>query len=314
MSEDSDPKTSHEAKSLIIAVSDFDFLIGLCILKVILLNTHSLNKYLQGKNVDVRSAYNNAKASISVLEKCRSEDNFNLVWQQANVLAEEVTSILRDTDFEFKAAHLPRTKPSKRVQALSGEVTGEGDRIDNIQQHYKINCFYVAFDSVLLEMNNRFNDGDQSVLTGLSSIIFDAIPSNECFDTISQIYGLDKDLLRVDYNILQHFKSGLSNVNSASDLYGQLFSSGILEMMPEMQKVLRIFASIPATSCSAERSFSTLRRIKTYTRNRIGQDRLSNIAILNIERTYANNVLREDLDEVVDTFARKSSNRIRLFF
>ena len=85
-------------------------------------------------------------------------------------------------------------------------------------------------------------------------------------------------------------------------------------MMPEMQKVLRIFASIPATSCSAERSFSTLRRIKTYTRNRIGQDRLSNIAILNIERTYANEVLREDLDEVVDMFARKSSNRIRLFF
>ena len=87
-----------------------------------------------------------------------------------------------------------------------------------------------------------------------------------------------------------------------------------LEMMPELQKVLQIFTSIPATSCSSERSFSALRRIKTYLRNRIGQERLTSIAVLNIERSYANMVLLEDMDKVIDTFARRSNSRIKLFF
>ena len=35
--------------------------------------------------------------------------------------------------------------------------------------------------------------------------------------------------------------------------------------------VVLILAVIPATSCSAERSFSALRRLKTYLRNTMGQ-------------------------------------------
>ena len=66
-------------------------------------------------------------------------------------------------------------------------------------------------------------------------------------------------------------------------------------MVPEMEKALHVFSSIPATSCSSERSFSALRRIKNYVRNRIGQERLNNVSVLNIERLYANEVLKYDL-------------------
>ena len=41
--------------------------------------------------------------------------------------------------------------------------------------------------------------------------------------------------------------------------------------------VVHILAVIPATSCSAERSFSALRRLKTYLRNTMGQQRVSNV-------------------------------------
>ena len=54
--------------------------------------------------------------------------------------------------------------------------------------------------------------------------------------------------------------------------------------------MMHILAVIPATSCSAERSFSALRRLKTYLRSTMGQQRVSNIALISIERAYANSV------------------------
>ena len=39
---------------------------------------------------------------------------------------------------------------------------------------------------------------------------------------------------------------------------------------------------LPVTSCEAERSFSTLRRIKTFLHTTMTQDRLNGLALLNI--------------------------------
>jgi hypothetical protein len=49
-------------------------------------------------------------------------------------------------------------------------------------------------------------------------------------------------------------------------------------------KLLKILLMLPVTSCEAERSFSTLKRIKTYQRNLIADYRLNDLAALNIHR------------------------------
>ena len=77
-------------------------------------------------------------------------------------------------------------------------------------------------------------------------------------------------------------------------------------MLPEFAKALKILAVIPATSCSAERSFSSLRRLKTYLRNSMGQERLSSLALLHIEREYVNKVLNEDMTKMIDVFGQRS--------
>lgn len=42
--------------------------------------------------------------------------------------------------------------------------------------------------------------------------------------------------------------------------------------LPSIAIVLEIFLSIPATSCMAERSFSTLRKVKTWLRSTMSED------------------------------------------
>ena len=84
-------------------------------------------------------------------------------------------------------------------------------------------------------------------------------------------------------------------------------------MLPEFAKAQKILAVIPATSCSAERSFSSLRRLKTYLRNSMGQERLSSLALLHIEREYVNKVLNEDMTKMIDVFGQRSG-RNKYFF
>ncbi|KYM99568.1 Zinc finger MYM-type protein 1, partial [Cyphomyrmex costatus] len=60
-----------------------------------------------------------------------------------------------------------------------------------------------------------------------------------------------------------------------------------------------ILLTIPTTSCIAERSFSTLRRMKTYLRSTMGQSRLNSLAILHIHCDITETL---DLNKIVNTF------------
>ena len=52
------------------------------------------------------------------------------------------------------------------------------------------------------------------------------------------------------------------------------------DMFSEVDTLLRLYFTVPITTCTAERSFSCLRRIKTYLRSTMTEQRLNNVIIL----------------------------------
>ena len=67
------------------------------------------------------------------------------------------------------------------------------------------------------------------------------------------------------------------------ELYGRLDAL----MFPTLHELIQIALTIPVTSCCCERSFSTLRRLKIWLRNRCSNERLDDLAVLSIEKdTY----------------------------
>ena len=70
---------------------------------------------------------------------------------------------------------------------------------------------------------------------------------------------------------------------------------------------MRIFGTIPVTTCSCERSISTLRRLKTFMRSTMGQKRLTSLALLNVHREI---IL--DREKVIDRFGLKHPRRMVL--
>ena len=64
----------------------------------------------------------------------------------------------------------------------------------------------------------------------------------------------------------------------------QLLVQSGLSVFPQIAQLLRLYFLVPVSSCSAERSFSCLRCLKTWLRNTMRQNWLSSLAIMNIER------------------------------
>lgn len=75
-------------------------------------------------------------------------------------------------------------------------------------------------------------------------------------------------------------------------------------LYPNLHQLLKILAILPVSTASAERSFSTLRRLKTYLRNSTSENRLVGLALLNIHR----NICATD-DMVLDKFSNSGRAR-----
>ena len=52
-----------------------------------------------------------------------------------------------------------------------------------------------------------------------------------------------------------------------------------VDFFPNISVLLHIAATLPVTSASAERSFYALKRLKSYCRTTMGQERLNDLAI-----------------------------------
>ena len=81
-------------------------------------------------------------------------------------------------------------------------------------------------------------------------------------------------------------------------------------LLREVAKLMKLFMVLPSCSCSAERSFSTLRRLKTYLRSTMTAERLNSVTVLHIhkERTADLNI-----DDLMTEFVSANDTRRAMF-
>ncbi|ESO04079.1 hypothetical protein HELRODRAFT_173156 [Helobdella robusta] len=84
-----------------------------------------------------------------------------------------------------------------------------------------------------------------------------------------------------------------------------------IELLSELVKFLNIFVTIPTTSATDERSFSGLRRLKTYLRSTMGQKRLNSVSLLHFHKDVANEM---DLDSIINEFIQRNDQRKSTFY
>lgn len=77
--------------------------------------------------------------------------------------------------------------------------------------------------------------------------------------------------------------------------------------MPNTIIAYGILLTIPISVATAQRSFSKLQIVKNYLRNRMLQNKLSDLAIISIEKDVVNMI---DFTDIIEEFARSKAKKI----
>lgn len=204
--------------------------------------------------------------------------------------------------------------PAKRTRRRGKRRRQNGDI--NTSCSKLLLCIEVC-DIIIKEATERFEFCDHleaSMLLNKEKFIeFNKnFPERE-FNITTQIFPqLDYQLLRSELEIL-YSREEMRDCDGAIPLLKLIIYDNIQEFFCETFKLLKIIVTMPMTTVEAERCFSTLKRIKDYLRNTMGEDRLNALAMLSTEKNFIENISNFN-DRVIDKFAKQKNRRMDFCF
>lgn len=181
---------------------------------------------------------------------------------------------------------------------------------------FKINTFLVIVDRLLSELSKR-----KTVYEETSSLFDIFISGVDCDERIiaenakKLCSKLSNDLPDQESlaNEIHHFFGYLKSLcleedrpKTFFDLYQIIHDHGIRDIYPYVDICIKIVLTMAVSNCSAERSFSVMKRLKNYLRSTTSNDRLNWQAVLTIESDITKAL---DFNDIIDVFAKSQSRR-----
>uniref|UniRef100_A0A2S2QQJ5 HAT C-terminal dimerisation domain-containing protein n=1 Tax=Sipha flava TaxID=143950 RepID=A0A2S2QQJ5_9HEMI len=179
----------------------------------------------------------------------------------------------------------------------------------------KVELLYQVVDWIVTQLDERFSINDQ------------------VFDIFNVFDYTNADFLHAECGtinkFLYHYKSFQINTLNLSSEFSSIKATLELEnnsqfklelilnivlnlpyAFPETTKILSIMLTLPVTTASNERFFSSLEGIKNFLRTSIGDERLNDLMVLGVEIEKANQI---NLNDAVDDFAKMKVRRYPLY-
>ena len=265
--------------------------------------TLPVSKQLQGIQIDFQSARLMIADVISVLKTRRTNfDHFDGIFASACE--------------RMKGLGVPVVQPrvSKR------QANRANPAATTPVEYYRRAIYLPLLDAVITDMQSRFGEETMSALSELAYfipaiIVKSAEIHTDIFDHLLKRYHHFFDVIEPAYQFKLQGEIALwrqkwvtlQAERPEDDIHvPQTVATGLAacdaSAYPLIHTLLTILLTLPVSTASAERSFSTLRRLKTWMRSRMGEERLTGLAMLNVHRDITVSV-----DSVIDRFA-KSKN------
>jgi hypothetical protein len=232
----------------------FDFYFVLQIMIFIFERIEVLNSELQKKSLHFQDARLKIEAIIISIEEKRKSG--------FDQLLEDI--IYKSEELGLGEVKLPKQRKTPK-RLIEG---GQEHYFSSAKDQYKA-LFFECMDMTLSALHNRFKSNVIKHLAKVENFIVDPKKINTAI--ITEYYGSDFDgrKLELHRNIMldiakaKHFK--ISSVSDAINCFKQ--ESYLQDLVPEVVKLIKIMLTVPVSSCTAERSFSALRRLKTFLRS-----------------------------------------------
>jgi hypothetical protein len=304
------PKVVAEANGLLQTLQTFEFKFMLSFWQKILAEVNILSSYLQTSNIDLNTAAVHIETCLRSMQSLRSDQMFNSIEQDAKDMAENC-----GTTTQFAAQRIRRKKRFFDEMA-NDSIT------DDQRSRFKMQSYFYILDMFIGKLTDRFADFTKFVVN------FEILDPKKFFITettdISSLHNLAKmysedvessDLVdeyisfKKVYNTIFDRSSSNREMLCMKDVLSFMIANDMNNSYPNLVTLYRIFLTLPVSSAVAERSFSRLKLIKNYLRSTMEEARLSHLAMISIEREFAERI---DLDIVIDRFASMKARKMKL--
>jgi hypothetical protein len=247
---------------------------------------------------------------VSLIESCRTEQSFSCLYAACVNEAERL---------KLDPPVLPRQRriPARLLDGGSQPVIFHDPQSRCRQKYYEF------LETAAAAIRSRYNQAGFQMCIKIETMLKSALSQQMEHDqAVEHRTQVEKDL----NDICQHYGDDLEprklmrqlevlrdvcrdqQINTVRDVCLCLmkFSCMYDEVFSEVSRLIRLFLVIPATSATAERSFSTLRRLKTYMRSTMTAHRLNSLMIMHVHSEILDEL--NDLDTAVE-FADRNSRR-----
>ena len=249
---------------------------------------------------------------------------FNKVMPHCSILFNELQQRAVDSvrtrkyvsDFQ---SSIQRIRSSLDLEHHWGMEYQEGEGAPSIKRarftDTRKSCAKEVCDIIMTEINDRFlfNDHISAAILFESSLFSKhriAFPEIE-FKTAVRMFKVNSQELRNELNVLYN-RTEFGNASGALALLKCIYENNLMELLPETVKLLQIIVTIPMTTGETERCFSTLKRIKTFTRNTMKGDRLCALAMCSMEKQLLTSPNFNEL--VINHFATQKERRAHFIY
>lgn len=298
LSAESNNKTRQRAHQLLCAATTTSFIVCLQIISKYSAQLEPVANILQGISIDQYAVHGHVSSLINIFKGHRNnaDSEFHNLMTKVKEVAEQI-------GVEIK---VPRTTSKQVYRANHSSV--------NPEDYYRQSLFIPYLDSLISSLSDRFSDTNKSSFSlfqlhpanmkKLSAMKFSAIASN-----IQEMYGIDN----FEAEAKSWFEIWKAKTNADLNIpYFDLLQE--TKFFPAIRTAIIIGLTLPATTCTVERTFSTLRRVKTWLRSTMCEDRLSGLCMLSLHRNKVNANLNKFLDDVINKFASAGPRRLQLLF
>lgn len=222
----------------------------------------------------------------------------------------------RDTNPTLVQSHLEaferemtKIRENVCIESSDGDMT-KRRRVETHKDRRREAC--EVCDVIITEMKERFSFKGHLAAAALFrhekfAVYEQNFPEESLRNVIKAYPFLNEKNIRTELVVIygtDEFKS----ISGALSLMEFIRDNNLGTTFSESSKLLQVLLTIPMTSSEAERCFSTLKRVKTFLRSTMAEDRLSALAMLSIERNFIMRV--GDFNQrVIEKFARGKERR-----
>lgn len=294
-------KHSVEALGLLKTMTKPEFVVSLHTFHTVLAIVNVLSKYFQTSKATLGQASDLIASTTGTFERCRNEFK---IWKDIEQFAEKHQISLEPVRVS------KRRRQQMDMDFYTESTVGKSNTLDlptddtQPEEYWKINIYYQVVDNIIVNLKRRFEN--LPLANAVDAFLKLDLKNGEDFiNNYKNLLKIDTSALNAETMIMKNMLQSKKDEVNEENLRKHIKK----EYCPNLYKLLQVAIALPVSSANCERSFSAMRRIKTWLRTTMLQERFSHVSLLHIENEIVKNKI--SADKVLGRFAEKK-RKLRL--